>query len=189
VGNGLSTYLYEVYIYRAVNGNYFNDTKALTVNLTCNSTVICSVPPSVTIPEGSSYAYFQVDGLGLGNTTITASAVGYSSPLQDMSVNVVSPQLNFNGPADTLVNGQSDFSVYVSVPGAAYSQAATSVLPIDVTSSAPGVATISATVSIDVGSSTSDTGQVTGVAPGTTTFTASGPGLQSVTSRTITITP
>jgi hypothetical protein len=190
VGKGLSSYINEVYLSRNVNGTAFAGTDAVTVNLSCSSSVICSVPTSVTIPAGSSSVNFKISGLDVGNTTITASAVGCNSPAQDLAVTVVLPQLNFSGPGNTTVGNKTNFSIYVTTPGAIYSsnQTASSTITSNMTSSAPGVATVPATVAIP-GGGTSNTAQLTGVAAGTTTLTASGPGLQSATSAVVTITP
>ncbi|MFI3221706.1 MAG: hypothetical protein QX191_01590 [Methylococcaceae bacterium] len=191
VGKGLSTFYYEVYIYRTLNGGWYSGTVALTVNLTCSSTLICSVPASITIPAGSSFTYFQIIGNDLGNTTITASAVGYNSPAQDLAVSVIKPQLNFSGPPNTVIGGKSNFSLSLLEPGSAYSgnQTAINAILIDLTSSAPGVASVPASATIAVGGTTSNTVQMTGVAVGTTTLTASGTGLVSATSSIITINP
>jgi hypothetical protein len=188
VGKGLQTYFYEVYIGRSVNGSSFNGTDAVTVNLVCNSTAICTVPASVTIPAGSSSVYFYVQGVDIGNTTISASATGYNSAL-DLAVNVVTPQLNFSGPNDTSAGNQSGFSVYLTTPGAYYSGNQTAIQPmtVNLTSSAPGVATVPATATITVGNAGTATVYMTAVAAGTTTLTASGPGLSSATSRVVTV--
>jgi hypothetical protein len=187
----MKTYIGEVSVQRAVNGETFNGTQAVTVNLACSSTAICSVPASVTIPAGQSSAAFVVEGIELGNTTIAASAVGYS-PAQDIAVNVVTPQLTFSGLADQLsVGKQSSFRVYAIVPGATYSGNQTAAQPITVnlTSSAPGVATVPATVTIQAGETTSASVNLTGVAVGTTTLTASSPGMATATSGLITVNP
>jgi hypothetical protein len=190
VGKGLKTYLYEVYVYRAVNGTVFSGNEALMVNLTCSSSVICKVPASVTIPAGSASAYFLVEGVGLGNTTVTASGLGYSAP-QDLAINVVKPQLNFNEPGNTVVGGKPYFSVALTTPGASYSgsQTASSAIAVNITSSAPGVATVPAIITIPASSTSSNAAQLTGVGTGTTRLTASGSDLQSVTSNVITINP
>ena len=190
VGKGLKTYYYEVYVYRAVNGTSFSGTDALTVNLTCSSTAICQVPASVVIPAGSNSAYFLVEGVGIGNSTVTASAVGYNS-VQDLAINVIQPQLNFSGLGGTAVGGKLNFSVYLTSPGANYSgsQAAANQMTVNLTSSSPGVATVPASVQIQTGNTSSDSAQLAGVAAGTTTITASGSGMSSITSGAMTITP
>jgi hypothetical protein len=106
-------------------------------------------------------------------------------------VNVVKPALNFSGPSNTTVGGKANFSVYLSVAGAYYPNNQTAINPItvNITSSAPAVATVPETLTIALGGTWSNTGQLTGVAPGTTTLTASGPDLQTATSSVITVNP
>jgi hypothetical protein len=179
-----------VRVNRSINGSTFNGNASVTVNLSCTSTVICSVPASVVIPAGQAYATFKVSGKEIGSTTITANAAGYEA-VQDLPVNVITPKLVLSGPGNTRVGSQSSVSVHLSVPGANYSGNQTAISPITVslTSSSPGVATVPATLTIAAGSTSSPSGKLTGVAPGTTTVTASGTGLESVTSGVITISP
>jgi hypothetical protein len=190
VGKGFKTYYDEIYVQRAVNGAVFNGAEPLTVNLACSSTAICTVPASVVIPAGQSQVYFQVSGVDLGSTTITASAVGYIAT-RELPVKTIAPQIVMSGPGNTTVGGLSSVSVYLNVPGAAYSsnQLALSAINVNLTSSAPGVATVPATLTIPIGSSSSNSGNLKGVAAGTTTVTASGTGLLSTTSGPITISP
>jgi len=199
VGKGLNTYAStsgsvsnsytEVYVYRSVNGTALVGSNPVTVSLACSSEVICTVPATVTIPAGQSSAKFSIRGIGLGSTTITASAVGYSAA-QDLDVNVVPPQLNISGPANTSVGGVSNFFVYLSVPGSYHSSSHTTSnpLPVNLTSSAPGVASVPGTITIPA-ASYSVYAPLTGVSAGTTTLTASGSDLSSTTSGVITITP
>jgi len=190
VGKGLNTYSSEVYVYRAVNGTNLSGVNAITVNLACSSLAICNVPATVTIPAGSYSAYFKVTGVDLGNTTVTANAAGYTAT-QDLAVDVITPQLQFSGLAGTKVGSQSSFRVYLSTPGAIYSgnQTAVGTFSVSLTSSAPGVATVPATVDILPGSANSVAAKLTGISAGTTAITASGSGLSSVTSSAITINP
>ncbi|MCA3166228.1 MAG: hypothetical protein ING21_06965, partial [Burkholderiales bacterium] len=184
------SYAYEVYVYRAINGNAFNGIEAVTVALTCTSSVVCQVPPTVTIPAGQNAQYFVVEGIGLGSTTVTASAVGYSGN-QDLGVTVVTPQLEFRSLSDTTVGGNEEFYLKLTTPGAAYSGSQTAAAPITVnlTSSVPGVATVPPSVVIQAGSTQSPYATMTGVAAGTTTLTASGTGLTPTTSGVIKINP
>jgi len=188
VGVGLESYYDEIRVYRSVNGTNFSGTAPVTVNLSCTSTVICSVPPSVVIPANQSYTTFKVSGKQVGSTTITATAAGYEQA-PDLPVTVITPQLRLSGPSNTKVGAQTNVSVGLAVTGASYStsQEALSPIAVDLTSSAPGVATVPATLTIAAGSSSSPNGKLTGVAPGSTSVTASAPGLQSVTSATVTI--
>ncbi|HEY0061037.1 MAG TPA: hypothetical protein VGC21_02885 [Telluria sp.] len=190
VGKGLRTYLHEVSINRVVNGSPFSGAAAVTVNLSCASSAVCTVPASVQIPAGQPGVTFYVTGVGVGSTTVVASAEGYSS-LIDLPLTVILPNLTLSQPGNIKVGAQSDFYAALSVPGANYSGNQTAVAPIvvNLTSSSPGVATAPATATI--AANATDTGYVklTAVAAGTTTVTASGSNLNSVTSGVITITP
>jgi hypothetical protein len=190
VGKGLNTYLYEAYVYRSVNGATLPGTEALIVNLTCSATAVCKVPATVSIPAGQYYAYFQVEGVGIGNTTITVSAAGHSAT-QDLAVNVIPPKLNFSGPGTTKVGATTAFTVYLTTPGANYSGNETAIAPItvNITSSDPAVAQVPTTVTINAGTNTSVSANMTGFSAGTTTLTASGSSLTSVTTGVITINP
>jgi hypothetical protein len=190
VGKGMNSYSSEAYVERTLNGAYFNGNSASTVNLTCSSIVICNVPATITIPAGGYRTYFTVTGIGEGTTTISANAIGYSTT-QDLAVKVVAPELNFSGPDSTFVGSTSSFYVYLTTPGSPYSnnQTATTDMTINLTSSAPGVATMPASLSIPAGSNRSSNTNLTGVGVGTTTLTASGFGLSSATSGLITVNP
>ena len=192
VGKGMNTYLYSLSVQRAVNGTAFAGVDELVVNLACSAPTVCSVPATVTIPAGSSSVSFVVTGVGVGDTTVTATAVGHTSA-SDLSIRTVEPQLVFSGPANTTVGGRSNFYVYLSVVGSNYPNNQTTVDPMTVTftSSAPGVATVPATGTIAAGSnnSYSPTLELTGLAAGTTTVTASGTGMLSATSAAVTVAP
>ncbi|WP_218008667.1 hypothetical protein, partial [Hydrogenophaga flava] len=156
----------------------------------CSAPSVCSVPATVTIPAGSPSVTFQVTGVGVGDTTVTATAAGHTTA-PDLSIRTVDPQLVFSGPSNTNVGGQSNFSVRLSVTGSAYpsNQTAIAPMPVAFTSSSPGVATVPATATIASGSNNTSTLQLTGVAPGTTTVTASGTGMLSATSAVVTVAP
>ncbi len=190
VGKGLKTYSNEVYVSRVVDGANFNGVDAVTISLTCSSSAICTVPASVVIPAGSASVYFAVSGVDLGNTTVTANAIGYNAA-QDLPVSVIKPQLVFNGISNPKVGAQTNVTLYLSTPGANYSssQTATSPLTVNLTSSAPGVATVPASTAIPVGSNDSVSAPLTAVGVGTTSLTASGADLSSATSSVITVNP
>jgi len=190
VGRGLRNYQFEVYVYRAVSGSSYSSPQPLTVNLVCNSTAVCTVPATVTIPANDTGAYFVVTGIGLGSTTITATAPGYNS-VQDANVNVVVPNLRFDTIPSSIARGANGtMRVGVSTPGADNPNNQTVVVPltISVTSSAPDVATVPATVTVAAGATNSPNAQIAGVAAGTTTITASSPDFNP-TSTNVTVNP
>ena len=179
-------------ISRAANGVLSAGVDPLVVNLSCTSTAICNVPATVTIPANATSVNFIVSGVDIGATTITANAIGYISPITDLSVNVIAPSIVFSGLSTTNSVGALDpFQVYLSVPGSTYSSNQTAVAPITVnlTSSAPGVESVPATATIPINATYSNSVNASGVAVGTTSITASGIGLQSITSLTITVSP
>lgn len=189
VGKGLRTYSSEVYVRRMVNGSSFAGTAPLTVNLTCSSSAVCKVPTSVTIPADAAYVYFTVEGVAIGSTTVTATAPGYAATT-DLKINVVAPTVLLSGlSASGTVGGKDDFTVYFQTPNAEYSgsQPAVAPLSVNLTSSNPDVASVPASVTVAAGSTSSGSVDLTGVAPGTTTVTASGAGMTSTTSATVTI--
>jgi hypothetical protein len=187
-GKGFKTYQYELQIQRVSGTTSFNGTEPVTINLACTSTAICRVPATVTIAAGQSSAYFQVEGVDIGSTTITAWATGYTSA-PDLPITVVTPTLNFSNLANVTVGQNRSVSVYACVSNTGYSCSHTAISPltIDLVSSAPGVATVPATATISAGATYSNNFNVTGVSAGQTTITASGAGLQS-TSGTISVT-
>ena len=191
VGKGFNSYTYSVYVQRVVDGQLVNGVEPLTVTLRCNSTAICTVPPSVVIPANASQMNFAVGGVAVGNTTISAEAVGHTSAT-DMNVSVVIPELEFASLPSTLgVGSTGNVRVWAHVPGSAYpsNQTVLSPIAISLVSSAPGVATVTGTLTIPVGNNYTGYGSVTGVAPGTTTVTASGTDVRPVTSSPITVSP
>lgn len=190
VGRGLRSYQYEVYVYRAVNGNSFNGTAPVTVNLSCSSTTICSVPATVTIPAGEYYTYFYISGLDLGTTTITASATGYTS-VQDANVTVTTPALRFSGLASSVARGANDsFSIGLTTPGSDNPNNQTPLQPlvVNLTSSAPDVGTVPATATIPTNDNVSPSVSFSGLSGGSTTVTASSAGFTSV-SQSVTVSP
>jgi hypothetical protein len=158
--------------------------------LESSASSVFNAPPTVTIPAGSSQVYFTVEGVNLGSAMLTASATGFN-PASDLNITVVAPNLVFSGPSNTQVGSTSRFYVYLSASGAYYPtyQTALSPITVNVVSSAPGVGTVPATVTVQAGSNGSNYADLTGVSPGQTILTASGVDLQSGQSNVITVTP
>ncbi len=190
VGQRLKTYQSEVYVERTVNGQVFNGTAAIDIVLQCSSEAICKVPPLVTIPAGQSSVYFRVEGMGVGTTTISATAVGYNSS-PELNVQGVLPVLEISQPANLRVGTQSNFNVSIKTPNSVYSGNETAAVPIavDLTSSAPDVATVPATITIPAGVDVVNSIKLTAYSVGSTSVTASGPDMTSATTGTITVNP
>ena len=71
---GLGQYHPSDYVYLPTSTNL-----ALPVTLTSSDTTKGTVTPTVTIPSGNNYAYFTMTARGLGTTTITPSATGWTA--------------------------------------------------------------------------------------------------------------
>jgi hypothetical protein len=189
VGKGLKSNGSEVILRRTANGTAFNGAEALIVSLESSAPSVFNAPVTVTIPAGQSQVNFAVEGINLGSAMLTASAIGYN-PATDLNVTVIIPRLIFNNPSNTSVGSASSFYVYLDTPGASYTnQTPLSPITVNLVSSAPGVGTVPATVTIPVNRYYSDTAYLTGVSPGQTILTASGVDLQSGQSNVITVSP
>lgn len=157
------------------------------VRLRCTSPVICSVPDSVTIPAGSTLVYVPVKGFAIGGTTIRANADGYSTPPESF-VKVVAPKVYFQGLYDpyygfrTGVGGSLSIYFYVYPYGHLIEP-----VNFNVTSNAPGIATVSpSVVTLSNGSDGGDI-DVNGIAQGVVTINVNSPDFGSATSGVITI--
>jgi hypothetical protein len=190
VGKGFKTFGSSLSVQRTVDGTVFNGVEALTVSLESSAPSVFNVPTTVTIPAGQSQVYFTVEGINLGSAMLTASATGFN-PASDLNITVAVPDLVFNSPSNTRVGSTSSFNVYANTSGAYYPTYQTAISPItvNIVSSAPGVGTVPATVTIAAGSNSSNSASLTGVSPGQTILTASGVDLQSGQSNVITVSP
>ena len=144
----------------------------LTVALSANpSGQVSFNPGSVSIPQGTTAGTFTVTGVGLGSTTLTASASGYTSGTQSLLVVLLGGIAVAKGL--TVAPGQSvPLGVRLSSP------APVDGVTVTLISSSPGTLTVSpTTVSIAPGFTTPATQpQVTGIAIGPATVTASAGG-------------
>ena len=192
-GKGMTSYAWELRVQRLVNGVVTGGADAVTVNLRCVAETICKVPATVTIPAGDSQAAVPITGVDVGSTQIEATASGFTQ--SGITVETVTPNLTFVSGLPSAVNvGQTYGSVrvYAEVPGATYSGsniAPAQPIAVTFTSSVPSAATVAPTGTWRAGSWLSNGIALTGVAPGTTTITASAPGFNPVTSGVITVNP
>ena len=176
---------------RLVNGAVSSGSEAVTVNLRCVATNVCSVPPTVTIPAGSSSVNVQVTGVDIGSTQIEATAAGFTPSA--ITMETVTPSLVFYDVPGQLQAGKTYGSVrvYANVPGAYYSGTNLTLAQeaaVTLTSSVPSVATVVSTGVWKAGASVSQNSTLKAVAPGVTSITASIPGFNPVTS-TLTVNP
>jgi len=192
IGNGLRDSNY-IYVYRTLNGANYSSTTALSVSLTCNAATICNVPATVTIPANAYSVVVPVTGVGVGTTTITPTATGYTASV-DLPVSVITPSFayyNAAPPATLKVAASSNFNMSVAVPGAygGGSQTVVNATTLSVISSAPGIASVTSTVTIPAAASVSGYATVTGVAAGAATVTTSATNFTPLTSPVITVSP
>lgn len=147
----------------------------LVVNLRCEDPAICSVPATVTIPAGASSVGFVVTGINLGQTNVIASAPAFDPPTP-LPVEVITSHLIFTTIPSLSPNGNGIITVGLGFAGpfSPIPYAANDII-VSLTSSSPGVATVTSSVTIPAGSSTASA-QMQSVTLGTTTVTATSPG-------------
>ncbi len=140
----------------------------LTVNLSSNDTAKATVPASVLIPAGQQTANVTITGVAGGSATITASASGITSATT--TANVVQQTVSV-GSTSVALGQQSLLQVTLSAP-------ATAPVTVTLISSDSSKVTISpASVTIPVNATMPSVApQVTGVALGSATISASAPG-------------
>ncbi|HVC99751.1 MAG TPA: hypothetical protein VNG93_01225, partial [Candidatus Dormibacteraeota bacterium] len=96
-------------------------TGGLTISVASTDPTVASVlSPTVTVPAGQSYVYFEVDGLKPATTTITASAGGWTG--DSASITTVNAVLQMSGPSSpvTTLTPSDSFTVYVYTPNCGY---------------------------------------------------------------------
>jgi hypothetical protein len=152
----------------------------VSVTLASGNPAIASVYPwTFTIPQGTttaSRAVPAVTGNSAGSVTITASASGFATVSSQVQVTggVAPPTTTMSfSPASLTINGiaTQNLALNLSAPASA-------ALTVSLSSSGPTVATVPATVTFGIGSSTVSV-PVTGVSPGSVTITASASGIAS----------
>lgn len=94
VGKGL---VLRVPVTRAVAGNAFSSSDAVTLTLSSSDPSLTTVPPTATIEAGETFVFVPVTGVALtaSPVTITIGATGYAS--LSLQVSVVTPTLMMNG--------------------------------------------------------------------------------------------
>ncbi|HEX8435023.1 PKD domain-containing protein, partial [Archangium sp.] len=143
----------------------------VTVNLSTNANNVATISPaSITFAAGQATATFTVTGLAEGQATFSAQAIGYNNATVNVSVTASSiisiPGNTVVAPDQTLT-----FPVSLSTPAPAGG------LTVQLTSSAPGVVSVTPSVVIPAGATTPSTQPtVTGLTLGSATLTATGTG-------------
>lgn len=87
---GLGQFETNTYVYTPTNTNV-----AVPVTITSSDTSVATAVPSVTIPGGSYYAYFNVDARSTGTTMFTVTAPGWAP--DSFPVTISSPRLGLSG--------------------------------------------------------------------------------------------
>jgi hypothetical protein len=148
----------------------------VTVTLSSSDASKVVVTPNVFIAAGSTSpgAAPQITGANFGSSVISASAAGYASASQTV---VVSGTLSF-APGSVSINGLTPQNVTVKLA----SPAPAAGLHVTLSSSNPGVATVTGSVDFP-GNSTGVNVQVTPISPGSTVLTASA-GIANVANAT-----
>lgn len=143
----------------------------LAVTLSSSNTSAATIQASATIPAGGTSVTVPVTGVAAGSSTITASASSIASTTAGVTVS------GGGGGGGTSSFLPSSLSVSVGSVGNLtlnLSAAAPAGLIVSLTSSNPGVATVTSSVNFPA-NATSFTIPVTAVAAGTTTITATTP--------------
>ena len=156
-----------VYVQNTVTGS------PLTVNLVSTDPTVATVPASVTIPVGQTYAYFDVVAHDtIGTIQVKATATGYAQAVSYVQVGQPQFIVSANTNAVTTTPPQA-ITVY------AYDQAnqpryTTEDVSVTLTSSNPSVAnTDSATITIKKDAYYTQNAKMQYLSPGTATLTAS----------------
>jgi uncharacterized protein YjdB len=85
---------------------------AVPVTLTSSDTTVLRVPPSVTIPSGSYYAYFTTTAVGIGSATVSYASPGWTAA-GTTTVEVTTPRVGVCcGGTFFTTAPQTTFSVY-----------------------------------------------------------------------------
>ena len=151
----------------------------LTVRLLATDTTVATVPDSVVIPAGQTYAYVDVRAQStVGTIQLQATATGYASA--STTQQVTQPKFTLSIPtALRTTQSPAGFTIYATdANGSAHY--VWEPVTVTLTSSNPGAATVdSATVTIPTGSYYSGNARIVPVAAGTTTITASDARVQS----------
>ena len=138
------------------------------VNLTSSNTSVATVPPSVTVPQGSTTANATVTPTGAGSTSITATAAGFTQGTATVNVANIVITLSPN-PLSMVANASGSLTINLSAPAGAGGQI------INLASSNISVATVPPSVTVAPGSTTGNV-TVTPATAGSTTITATATG-------------
>ncbi|MBX7120169.1 MAG: Ig-like domain-containing protein [Gemmatimonadaceae bacterium] len=147
----------------------------LVVRLVSTDPAVATVPDSVIIPTGQTFAYVDVRAQDvIGTVQLQASAVGYGPANTTQQVTAPRFALSFSGSVRTTQGPQAITVQATDANGNAHY--VWEAVTVQFTSSNPGAAAVdSASVTIPAGNYYNNAARLLPVAPGTTTITASDP--------------
>ena len=163
----------------------------LTISLSSSNTGVATVQPSLVIGAGFTSGSYTITGVSAGTSNITASAAGWTSGVQAMTVNT--PTFGFSNlvTSRTTADAPNTISVYASTPGCGACDVMVSgvTVTLGIVGSPSNIVTVSpTTVTIAAGSDTSGTADVgTPTTTGTYNVTASASGFSLGTSSAVTV--
>jgi hypothetical protein len=167
-----------------------------TINLVSNDPTIATVPATVTIPQGQSWASFTIVGKAVGATDITASVSGFTAT--SGPVTVVKPTFEWvSVPTQMTLGAAQGVYVQTYVPNGSYYWGSTKygrtyealdqALTVSLSSENPAVLQVPASATIAAGYYYTSSFNIQAVETGTSTLTASAPDWDSATTGTITV--
>jgi len=154
-----------------------NVTAPVTVNLVASDPGVATVPASVTIPTGLSYAYFTITAMDtVGTIEIRANALGFSPPTTPITVQVTQPKFVFSVNTNTrTTGGPQTITVYPADASGNWHYVTESVT-VDLASSSTAVFTVdSSSITIPAGGYYHNTARWIPVAVGSAQLSATDP--------------
>ncbi len=185
-----------VAIRRTANG-FFEATHAnLPIAIDLSAAGIVGAPAQIVMPAGAAFMSIPLEGLASGDVILSGSAPEhvFTPSGGAVDVRVLRPRLELlSVPFQMGVGTNRSVGAGLVVPGPTAqfddrSQRPINPLSILLTSAFPGVASVTSPLIIPTTASSATTAQLTGVAPGFTTISASAADMDGVTSNSITVT-
>ena len=143
------------------------------------------MPATVTIPAAATSVSVPLTGVAIGSATLTATSAGYTAATS--AVTTETPRFFTSSSGTTVATGSTlPISIGFGGGGEIAETSATDVI-VSLSSSAPGVASIPATMTIPAGATFADA-PLLGVSAGTATITVSSPGFLTASTVPYTVT-
>jgi hypothetical protein len=148
------------------------------VTLASANPAIATAPTQLTVPAGSASMPLAIDGLALGQTSVTASTAGYGNGT--LTVSVAPKAILLPSTAVVAPNATRTLALALNAPAPAGG------LVVALSSSNPAVLTVPASVTVAEGQSSATIAGIAGVANGTAVLSASAGGFAAA-STTFTV--